>query len=73
MTEKVTMIAEARFKHEGKQLRTGDEFRTELGNAEDLRALGFAKYKVTEKIEELDTENYTRRGTYRRRDVKVES
>lgn len=36
------MIAEGKFKHNGKWLKRNDKFTTDAGNGEDLRAMGFA-------------------------------
>lgn len=76
----VKMIAEAKFKlnpGDKELLKNGDEFTTDLENGKDLQAMGFARFKAStleDLVEESDEEQQPtpRRGSYRRRDVKVE-
>jgi hypothetical protein len=69
----VKMVADARFAHEGVQLKGGDEFETDLDNAKDLVAIGIAHFKRGPLADVGDGTPHNRRGTYRRRDVKVET
>lgn len=81
------MIADAKFKHEGRWLKSGDEFETDIENAHDLVALSMAHFKpstlqdLAEDVTAIppppelaeETISAPRRGSYRRRDIKAES
>lgn len=65
------MIADAKFKHDDRWLKSGDEFETDIGNAKDLVAMRWAHFKPST-LKDLASDTAKpaiRRGSYRRHDL----
>jgi hypothetical protein len=68
---RVKMIADAKFRHEGRMVLTNDEFETDIGNAKDLVAMRFAHFKPTTLSDLPQQMTAPRRGSYRRHDIQT--